>query len=78
MIEGAETVLKRTLSQLMAHRDKTEEEIKAVRTALAAIGVSAPNLAGRRKRKPMTAAERKSVSKRMKAYWAKKQTKSAT
>ena len=77
MVESAQIVLKRTLSQLVAQREKTEKEIKAVQNALAAIGVPSPNLAGRRKRKPMTAAERKSVSKRMKAYWAKRRAKSA-
>ena len=77
MVESAETVLKRTLSQLVAQREKTEKEIKAVHNALAAIGVASPNLAGRRKRKPMTAAERRSVSKRMKAYWAKRRKSAA-
>jgi hypothetical protein len=78
MFESAEIVLKKTLSQLVAQREKTDKEIKAVQTALAAIGVASPNLAKRRKRKSMTAAERKLVSKRMKTYWAKRRAKSAT
>lgn len=72
MVESAQVVLKKTLSQLVAQQMRTEREIKAVQSALAAIGVSAPRLSARRRRKPMTATERKSVSKRMKAYWAKR------
>lgn len=72
MVESAEVVLKKTLSQLVAQKSKTEKEIKAVRSALVAIGVSSPHLAARKRRKAMTAVERKSVSKRMKAYWAKR------
>ena len=74
MIESAQAVLRKTLSRLVAQKSKTEKEIKAVQMALAAIGVSSPHLAGRRKRKPMSLSERKSVSKRMRAYWAKKKT----
>jgi hypothetical protein len=69
---STQVVLKRTLSSLEALRERTEKEIKAVRSALAALGVSQTDLAGRRLRKPMTRAERKSVSKRMKSYWAKR------
>ena len=76
MVQQAVAVLQQTLVSLEAQKAKTEEKIKAVRAALTAIsGSSSPNLAGRRKRKPMTAAERRSVSRRMKAYWAKRRTK---
>jgi hypothetical protein len=74
-MESAQVVLEKTLSQLFAQRSKVEKEIKAVQTALAAIGVPSPRLAARRKRKPMTASERKSVSRRMKAYWAKRRAR---
>lgn len=72
MVKSAQTALKKTLTSLKDQRSKIDQQIKAVQTALVAIGVKTPKLAGRRRRKPMTAAERKSVSKRMKAYWAKK------
>lgn len=71
-MESAQVVLEKTLNQLFAQRTKVEKEIKAVQTALAAIGVRSPHLAARRKRKRMTASERKSISKRMRAYWAKR------
>ncbi|MBY0495498.1 MAG: hypothetical protein K2Y23_14905 [Cyanobacteria bacterium] len=72
MIADAQLALKRTLKTLEAERAKTDNQIRLVRSALAAMGVQNPQLADRTKRSPMTAAERKSVSKRMKAYWAKK------
>jgi hypothetical protein len=76
-VESAQVILKKTLSSLEAQRARTEKEIKAVRLALSAIGTAPPKAAGRRLRKPMTAAERRSVSKRMRAYWAKKRAQKA-
>ena len=70
-MESAQVVLQRTLTHLLAQRSKVDKEIKAVQTALVGMGVRSPRLAVRRKRKPMTTAERKSVSRRMKAYWAR-------
>jgi hypothetical protein len=78
MITGAQQALKKTLRTLEAERAKTDSQIRLVRSALAAMGVQNPQLADRAKRKPMTAAERKSVSKRMKAYWAKKRARKAS
>jgi hypothetical protein len=72
MVQRAVSILQQTLASLEAQKAQTEKKIKAVRTALSAITGPHPNLSGRRKRKPMTASERKSVSKRMKAYWAKR------
>jgi hypothetical protein len=74
MVQQAVSVLQKTLASLEAQKAETEQKIKALRTALSAISGTAPNLAGRRKRKPMTPAEKKSVSRRMKAYWAKRRT----
>jgi hypothetical protein len=71
-IAGAELALRNTLRTLEVERAKTDNQIRLVRLALAAMGVQNPNLASRARRKPMTPAERKSVSKRMRAYWAKK------
>ena len=72
MVQRAQSVLRRTLTSLEIQKSKLEGQIKAIRSALAAIEGQSTNLAGRRKRRPMTAAERKSVSRRMKAYWAKR------
>lgn len=77
-MESAQVILQKTLSQLVAQKARTEKEIRAVQTALASMGVASPALAARRRRKPMSAAEKKSVSKRMKAYWAKKRAEKAS
>jgi hypothetical protein len=77
-MESAQVVLQKALSQLVAQKVRTEREIRAVQTALASIGIASPALAARRRRKPMNAAERKLVSKRMKAYWAKKRTQQSS
>jgi len=72
MVEDARAVLERTLTKLEAQKLRTEKEIRAVLAALAALGIANPRLAARRKRRPMGAAERRAVSRRMKAYWARK------
>jgi hypothetical protein len=72
MVLDAHTALKRSLRKLEARKLKTEEEIRAVRAALKALGMIAPKLTDRRKRAPMDAAERRAVSRRMKAYWAQR------
>jgi hypothetical protein len=77
VITRAQLELKKTLRTLEAQRAQTEAEIRIVRSALAVMGVQNPRLAARAKRKPMSPAERKSVSKRMKAYWAKKRAKAS-
>ncbi|MBY0494927.1 MAG: hypothetical protein K2Y23_11990 [Cyanobacteria bacterium] len=77
-IAGAQLALQRTLKTLELDRVQTDRQIRLVRSALAAIGVQNPQLSARAKRKPMTAAERRSVSRRMKAYWAKKRAQKAS
>jgi len=77
MVDRAKTVLQETLASLVAEQIETQKKIKAVRSALVAIGGSSPNLTARRKRRPMNTAERKSVSRRMKAYWAKRRLRKA-
>jgi hypothetical protein len=72
MVQQAQRSLRNTLVSLEAQKQTIEQQIKALRSALDALEVRRPNLAGRRLRSPMTPAERRSVSKRMKAYWAKK------
>ena len=72
MTSNAQTILKRTLSQLEAQHMRIGKEIRAVQAALKALGVPFPRLAARRRRGPIGPAERRAISKRMKAYWAKK------
>jgi hypothetical protein len=76
MIESAQIALRKTLRHLLTQQARIEKEIQAVKIALAAVGgttvTPSAKLLARRHRKPMTAAEKKSVSRRMKAYWAKR------
>lgn len=82
MVQQAQSVLKSTLASLEVEKNKIERQIQAVRNALSAISgnstarrsVPRSKLLVRRKRRPMGTAERKSVSKRMKAYWAKRRS----
>lgn len=78
VIAGAQLALQKTLRTLEAERAKMDNQIRLVRSALAVMGVQNPHLSSRAKRRPMTPAERKSVSKRMKAYWAKKRGQKAS
>ena len=67
--------LNRALKALHADRARIEKQIDAVSSAISALGGAAGRLAktargkGRRK---MNAAQKKAVSVRMKAYWAKR------
>lgn len=74
--------LRKALNQLRADRSRLDRQIAAVESALAGLegnisrGVKrARKAAGRavkRTRSKMSAAQKKAVSQRMKAYWAKR------
>jgi len=67
--------LNRALKALHADRARIEKQIDAVTSALTALGGAvgrAAKSAGRRGRRKMNAAQKKAVSVRMKAYWAKR------
>ena len=67
--------LNRALKSLHADRARIDRQIDAVTSAISALGGAASRLAktarGRGRRK-MNAAQKKAVSVRMKAYWAKR------
>ncbi len=69
--------LRKALAELQAEKAKIDRQIAAIEGALAALdarGVRRGKGTGpgrRPARKPMSAAQRKAVGKRMKAYWAK-------
>jgi hypothetical protein len=70
--------LTRALKALHADRVRIEKQIGAVTSALSALGGAAGRAAksaGRRGRRKMSAAQKKAVSVRMKAYWAKRRGK---
>jgi hypothetical protein len=77
MASRAQMVLLQTLGTLRAEKAQIEGQITALENALTSLGFKSPRLAARRARRSMSAAERKSVSRRMKAYWAKKRSTKA-
>ena len=82
MPNKAAAPLKTALTELRAQRATIEKQINAVEGAIAALGgevtrsgsaaQAAAPVKKRRKRKPLTAAQRKAISARMKASWAKR------
>ena len=65
----------RALKALPAERARIERQIDAVTNAISALGGAAGRVAkaaGRRGKRKMNAAQKKAVSVRMKAYWAKR------
>ncbi|MBI4306768.1 MAG: hypothetical protein HY678_10660 [Chloroflexi bacterium] len=69
-IDVTET-LRQALSKLEAERTRIDRQIAAVRTVLGATGSRNSS----RSRKALSAAARKAISQRMKAYWAKRRMK---
>jgi hypothetical protein len=69
-------VLRRSLTSLTSDRDRVDQQIAAIQAALAAVNGrplgGADRLGIRRGRRRMSAAARKAIGRRMKAYWAKR------
>jgi hypothetical protein len=67
--------LNQALKQLASERSRLDRQISAISTALNELGekIVAPR-ARTRRRRTMTAAQKKAVGIRMKAYWAKRRT----
>ena len=67
--------LNKALKALHADRAKIDKQIHALTSAISALGGAAGRLAKatkRQGRRKMNAAQKKAVSVRMKAYWAKR------
>ena len=90
MATNIHTPIKDALAELRAERDKLDRQIDALEGALAALGVdSAPRrgrvakpgpVAGKKTRKPrqpLTPSQRKAISVRMKAAWARRRRANA-
>jgi hypothetical protein len=79
-IQGEEKRMDLDLMRVLQQaRDKKVAELKALDDAMAALGIQLPGTEGarggpsgvrKRKRRTMSAAQRKAVSARMKKYWA--------
>lgn len=74
--------LRKTLAQLERERARLDQQITAVRTALAALEDRRAPAVSQTRRQPiprkrqLTAAARRAVSQGMKAYWAKRRVAS--
>ena len=71
------TTLRQALSQLQAEKARVDRQIAAIQTVLGSGSTQGRHMRGRpagRKsaRKRMSPATRRAVSRRMKAYWAKR------
>jgi hypothetical protein len=66
--------LKRALKSLHSDRTRIDRQINAITTALGELGGRVAGAAGKKARRVrnMSAAQKKAVSVRMKAYWAKR------
>ena len=65
-------MLRKVLADLEADRDRVDQQIAAVRRAMTPTDGGTARRPAVRSRKPMSAAARQAVSRRMKAYWAKR------
>ncbi len=84
MLTDLTKTLRKALIRLQAERKQIDRQIAAIEGALEGVGGRARRRrAGRparrrtRGRKPMSTAARKTMSRRMKAYWAKRKAESA-
>jgi hypothetical protein len=66
--------LRTALKQLKSDKEQIERQLAAIRQLLTANDASLT----RRRRRRMTAAARRAVSRRMKAYWAKRRATKST
>lgn len=73
MADQISITLRKALGKLTAQQAQINRQISAIEAALGALGGGANKRAdGGRRRRGMTAAARKAIGKRMKAYWAKR------
>jgi len=78
MLPKVRAPLRKALGQLEAEQQRIDREMAAVRAALEALGdrgrrtPAPPTRAKVPRRRRMSAAARRAVSQRMKAYWAKR------
>jgi hypothetical protein len=76
MADEIAITLRKALGKLTSQKAHLDRQISAVQTALGALG-GAQRANGARGGKGMSAAARRAVGKRMKAYWAKRRAAAA-
>ena len=76
MADQIAITLRKALGKLAAQKARLDRQISAIEAALGALGGSL-RANGARGRKGMSAAARRAIGKRMKAYWAKRRAEAA-
>jgi len=77
-VADVSATLRKALTQLQGQRSRLDRQISALQNALAAVGggtgrrTKPAKPKARRARRKLTAAQKTAISKRMKAYWAKR------
>lgn len=66
------SAIRTELRKAEAEAQRWQQRVKALESALATLSGSGAAAAAGRKRRRMSAAERREVSRRMKAYWEKR------
>lgn len=72
MPDDVRSTLQRALTQLNSEKGRLDRQIAALETALGALGGRAQQTSVRRSSHKMSAAARRAIGWRMKAYWAKR------
>lgn len=70
--------LRKALLELESEKNRIEGQIAAIQSVLGGGGARRGRRPGGTGRKPMSAAARRAVSHRMKAYWAKRRASKAS
>ncbi len=64
--------LRKALGRLSSQKERLDRQISAIETALSALGRSPQAAGARRGGRRISAAARRAIGRRMKAYWAKR------
>ena len=76
MANEVSTTLRKALGKLNSQKAQLDRQISAIEAALGVLGGRA-RANGPRRRRSMSAAARRAIGKRMKAYWAKRRAGAA-
>ena len=74
MVDNVRSTIRKALTRLNAEKARIDQQIYALKTALSGLG-RRPQGTGAWRRRRLSAAARKAIAKRMKAYWAKRRAK---
>lgn len=76
MADNVSSIVRKALANLNSEKARLDRQIAALEGALGGLDGRARRGAAPRRRRKMSAAARKAIGVRMKAYWAKRRAKS--